>query len=382
MPRRESLPGRGARFLVVAASFIVVVAGLREAGQIALPFLSAVFLAIISLPFMEWLRRNRVPTPVSVFLTVAVAAGVVSVLGMVVGQSVGEFAQVVSESQYNERFEEQASRLRGWAEDTNLPIADWSPLDYVNPEAVVNLLGGTLGALAGLLQDAFLVLLAVIFILVEAAGFRDKLQLAFGDEGGHLERFSQMTLQIQNYLAVKTVVSFATGFLAFVWVWALGIDFPLMWGLVAFIFNYIPNIGSIVAAVGPVVLAIVQFGVARGVAVAVGYVVLNITFGNVVEPTLLGRRLGLSVLVVFLSLVFWGWVWGPMGMLLAVPLTMTLKIAFENTTDLRWIAVLLDANPSTGPSVKKPRETDVPVVAATPTDVRRGPQAPTHTPVV
>ena len=136
MPRRESLPGRGARFLVVAASFIVVVAGLREAGQIALPFLSAVFLAIISLPFMEWLRRNRVPTLVSVFLTVAVAAGVVSVLGMVVGQSVGEFAQVVSESQYNERFEEQASRLRGWAEDTNLPIADWSPLDYVNPEAV------------------------------------------------------------------------------------------------------------------------------------------------------------------------------------------------------------------------------------------------------
>ena len=364
----------------MSASIIVVVAGLRQAGQLVLPFLSAVFLAVISLPFMTWLQRKKVPTPLAVLLTVAAAAGVVSVLGVVVGQSVGEFAQVVSESQYNERFEQQANRIRAWAEDVNLPIADWTPLDYVNPEAVVNLLGGTLTALAGLLQDAFLVLLAVIFILVEAAGFRAKLRLAFGDRRGNLERFSHMTHQIQNYLAVKTVVSLATGFLAWIWVWALGIDFPLMWGLVAFIFNYIPNIGSIVAAIGPVVLAVVQFDVGRAVAVAIGYVVLNVAFGNVVEPTLLGRRLGLSVLVVFLSLVFWGWVWGPMGMLLAVPITMTLKIAFENTEDLRWIAVLLDANPSKAGKVVRATVSASPAMTATPSDARRGPQAPTHTP--
>ena len=209
----------------------------------------------------------------------------------------------------------------------------------------MNLLGGTLGALAGLLQDAFLVLLAVIFILVEAAGFRHKLRVAFGDRGGNLERLEQMAQQVQKYLAVKTVVSLGTGFLAFAWVWTLGIDFPLMWGLVAFLFNYIPNIGSIVAAVGPSVLALVQVDLARGLTVAAGYVALNIVFGNILEPTLLGRKLGMSVLVVFLSLVFWGWVWGPMGLLLAVPITMTFKIAFENTDDLRWISVLLDAKP-------------------------------------
>ena len=279
----------------------------------------------------------------------------------------------------------------------NLPFADRTPLELVNPSAVVNLLGGTLGALAGLLQDAFLVLLAVIFILIEAAGFRHKLRVAFGDRGGNLERLGQMAQQVQKYLAVKTVVSLGTGFLAFAWVWVLGIDFPLMWGLVAFLFNYIPNIGSIVAAVGPSVLALVQVDLGRALVVASGYVALNIAFGNILEPTLLGRKLGMSVLVVFASLVFWGWVWGAMGLLLAVPITMTFKIAFENTDDLR-ISVLLDAKPrareavapapaavgtpaSALPATVGTPATDPPSSSAEPTDAPRGPQAPTRSPV-
>ena len=375
----KRLQDRGLRFIVAAASLIVVVAGLREAGPLVLPFLSAVFVAVISMPFMSWLQRKRVPTAIAVIFTVAAAAGVVSVLGVLVGRSVGEFAQVVSESEYNERFEGQANRIRAWADEFNLPVADWTPLDYINPEAVFNLLGGALGALAGILQDAFLVLLAVIFILVEAAGFRAKLQVAFGDRGGgvRLERLNKMVLQIQKYLAVKTVTSLATGTFACVWVWALGIDFPLMWGLVAFMFNYIPNFGSIVAAIGPVLFALVQFDLGRAIFVALGYVAINVAFGNLLEPTLLGRRLGLSVLVVFLSLVFWGWVWGPMGMLLAVPITMALKIALENSEGLSWIAVLIDANPTKGWAIGRvPSVT--PAATESPSDVRRGPRAPTR----
>jgi len=378
----ETRPDRGARFLVVAASVVVVVAGLRQAGQLVLPFLTAVFLAVISLPVMGWLQHRRVPTPLAVFATVAAAAAVVSVLGMVVGQSVSEFAQ--GADQYRGQFETLTSGVLAWADGLGLPVSDWISLDYVNPGAVVDLLGGTLGAVAGLLSNAFLVLLAVIFILFEAAGFRAKMRIAFRDRDGSLERFSHMTRQVQKYLAVKTMVSLATGFLAWVWVWTLDIDFPLLWGLVAFLFNYIPNIGSIVAAVGPVLLAVVQFGPGRAVAVAAGYIVINVVFGNGVEPMLLGRRLGLSVLVVFLSLVFWGWVWGPMGMLLAVPLTMTLKIALENTEDLRWVAVMLDANPkSPPPPTAAAAETTVPaspVALAAPSDVQRGPQAPPRTP--
>ena len=347
----DKRPDRGARFLVVAASTIVVIAGLREAGQLVLPFLTAVFLAVISLPVMAWLQRKKVPTPLAVLSTVAAAAGVVGVLGVVVGQSVNEFAQVAP--QYQARVQELANGILDWAEGVGLPASEWTPLDYINPQAVVDLLGGTLGALAGLLSNAFLVLLAVIFILFEAAGFRAKLHVAFGDRRDNLARFGQMTLQIQNYLAIKTAVSLATGLLAGVWVWALGLDFPLLWGLVAFVFNYIPNLGSIFAAIGPVLLSVVQFGPGRAIAVVVGYVVINITLATVIEPMLLGRRLGLSTLVVFMSLVFWGWVWGPVGMLLSVPLTMVLKIALENTEDFHWVAVMLDKNPSSAPSPQR-----------------------------
>ena len=126
----------------------------------------------------------------------------------------------------------------------------------------------------------------------------------------------------------------------------LGLGFPLLWGLVAFIFNYIPNLGSILAAIPPVLLALVQFGPARAAVVAVGYLVINIGLANFLEPYLMGRRLGLSTLVVFLSLVFWGWVWGPVGMLLSVPLTVIVKIALENTKDFRWVAIMLGANPT------------------------------------
>ena len=340
----ETRPDRGARFLMVAAGVIVVIAGLRQAGQVILPFLTAVFVAVVSFPVMAWLQRKKVPTPLAVLTTVAAAAGVVSVLGVVVGRSVTEFAQVAP--QYQERFQDLANEILAWAEGVGLPTSEWTPLDYVNPQAIVDLIGGTLGALAGLLSDAFLVFLAVVFILFEAAGFRAKLRLAFGDRGANLDRLGQMTLQVQNYLAIKTVVSVATGFLVGIWVWALGLDFPLLWGLVAFIFNYIPSLGSIFAAVPAVLLAIVQFGPGRAAVVASGYLAINLVFGNVVEPMMLGRRLGLSTLVVFMSLVFWGWVWGPVGMLLSVPLTMMLKIAMENTQDFRWVAVMLDKNPS------------------------------------
>jgi len=328
---------------------------------------------------MVWLQRRKLPTVLAVFSTVALAAAVVSVLGVVVGRSVTEFGNVAP--QYQARIQEMSADVMGWTENLGLPVTESSLLEYVNAEALIAFLGGTLGALAQLLSNAFLVLLAVIFILFEAAGFRGKLQAAFGQREGSLDRFGQMTEQIQKYLAIKTVVSVSTGVLAGSWVWALGLDFPLLWGLVAFVFNYIPSLGSIFAAIGPVLLATVQFGPGRAIIVAVGYVVINVAFGNVIEPMLLGRRLGLSTLVVFLSLVFWGWVWGPMGMLLSVPLTMVVKIALENTEDLRWVAVMLDANPSGGvqsPAVSRPPASSA--ATAGPSGARSGSPGPPHTP--
>jgi predicted PurR-regulated permease PerM len=185
----------------------------------------------------------------------------------------------------------------------------------------------------------------MVFMLLEAAGFPRKLRAALANPLANLDRWAQIMTEVQRYLAIKTGISLVTGMIVGLGVWLIGVDFPMLWALTAFLLNYIPNVGSIIAAVPAVLVAGVQLGVGHALATAVVYVVANTVMGNVVEPQLMGRKLGLSPLVVFLSLVFWGWVWGPVGMLLSVPLTMIVKIMLEQSDDFRWVAVLLGGAP-------------------------------------
>jgi predicted PurR-regulated permease PerM len=182
-------------------------------------------------------------------------------------------------------------------------------------------------------------------MLLESVELGDKQRLLVGADPDSFRRYSKITREVQSYLLYKTLVSLATGLSVGIWVGLLGLDFPALWGFVAFALNYIPNIGSILAAVPAVGLALLQLGPGRALVVALGYVAINFWWGNLVEPALLGRRLQLSPLVVLVSLIFWGWVWGPIGMLLSVPLTMMLKIVLENSPGLRWLGALLAPQP-------------------------------------
>jgi len=331
----------GTRFLVGAASLMIVVAGLREASELILPFLVAVFLAVVSVPVMRWLSRLGVPQFLAVLSTILLAVGLIGLLVLVVGQSVAEFRVVAP--LYQGRLQNLFDRTMDLLEQYGVPLVGGQSLDLL-PLGLFDLLGVAVGAVASFASNSFLVLLTVVFILLEAAGFSRKLQVALGEDAGlgHLER---MTFEVQKYLVIKTGVSAVTGTIAGCWVAVVGLDFPLLWGVIAFLFNFVPTLGSIVAAVPAVLLALVQFGPGRAAVIAVGYLVINVSFGNLIEPMLMGRRLGLSTLVVFVSLVFWGWVWGPLGMLFSVPLTMVVKIALENTDEFRWVAIMLDANP-------------------------------------
>ena len=332
----------GMRFLVAAACLVVVVAGLRAAAELVLPFLVAVFLAVVSAPLMGWLQRWHVPRPLAALCTILAAVGVVGVFGLIVGGSVNEFGAAAP--RYQARLQSLLESGLRLASRTGVPVQDWRALDLLPVSGVFDLLGGTLGAVASFASNTFLVLLTVAFILMEAVGFSAKLRAAFG-EGTQFLPLQRMTRQVQRYLVIKSTISAATGLLLGAWAALLGLDFALLLGLLAFFLNFIPTLGSVIAAVPAVVLAALQFGLARAGVVALGYLAINVIFGNLVEPTLMGRRLGLSALVVFVSLVFWGWVWGPIGMLFSVPLTMVVKIALENTRDFRWVAVMLDANP-------------------------------------
>jgi predicted PurR-regulated permease PerM len=205
----------------------------------------------------------------------------------------------------------------------------------------MNLAAGLLTSIGGLLTNAFLIVLTLVFILLEAWSFPEKVRRAFGSAEVTLNRFEEFASKLNRYVAIKTAMSLATGLTVGIWVTIMGVDWAILWGLLAFLLNYIPNLGSIFAAVPAVLLALIQHGVGRAAIVIVGYLVINIVISNLLEPRFMGRGLGLSTLAVFSSLVIWAWIFGPVGMLMAVPLTITLKIAFEGGSQTRWIGVLL-----------------------------------------
>jgi predicted PurR-regulated permease PerM len=284
-----------------------------------------------------------------VLLVVLGVLGVGFVFILIIGTSLDDFFKAIP--RYQARLTQEIEPIIQWIQGLGFQLDKDILLKSIDPGASMRLVANMLSGLGGILTNSFLILLTVIFILFEASSFQQKVGAAFGDPKGTLSQVKKITDAVNNYLAIKTVVSLGTGVIVAIWVWALGIDFPVIWGLLAFLLNFIPNLGSIIAAVPPALLGYIQFGIGRTLLVAAGYGVVNLVFGNVVEPKLMGRKLGLSTLVVFLSLVFWGWVWGPVGMLLSVPMTMVVKIVLESSPSTHWISVLLDSEASVTQSV-------------------------------
>ena len=343
-PSTDYPQGPTSRILLTAAAFVIVVAGMRAAEPILVPLIVAGFLAIISTSPVFWLRQKGIPAPLAVLCVVLGVLGVGFTSILIIGTSLDDFSEAIP--RYQARLTQEIDSIIQWIQGLGFKLGKEMLLKSIDPSASMRLVANMLSGLGGILTNTFLILLTVIFILFEVSSFQQKVGAAFGDPKGTLSQARKITDAVNNYLAIKTVVSLGTGVVVAIWVWALGIDFPVIWGLLAFLLNFIPNLGSIIAAVPPMLLGYIQFGIGRALLVGTGYGVVNLIFSNVVEPKFMGRKLGLSTLVVFLSLVFWGWVWGPVGMLLSVPMTMVVKIALESNPSTHWISVLLDSEAS------------------------------------
>ncbi len=349
----------GLRFLFTLAVGVILIQGLRFAQPIVLPVALAGFLAVICLPIVLWMKSKRVPVVVAVPVTVLAVAGVFGLLIVLGTQQL---------TGLQERFIEQGEavvpELRVWIReiDARFPFLG---LDVEDLEATVfglfdvsrlaSMAAGVTTWALSFVSTTFLVFLILAFALGEAVVFPRKLGVIAGDAVASNERLTAIVDEVQGYLVIKTLVSLTTGMLLGLWTWAMGLEHWLLLGLIAFALNYIPTIGSVLASVPALALALIQVDPMSGefvgvdiqhaVIVSLGYLTVNILFGNWLEPILMGRRLGLSTLVVVLSLVFWGWLWGPVGAVLSVPLTMVVKIMLENTRDLQWVAVLLGKAP-------------------------------------
>jgi AI-2 transport protein TqsA len=338
---------RGIRFLVTVAALVIIIGGINLAQSVLVSFLVAVFLAMLGTPpvlWLErkripWLKQHRIPPIVAVLLVVSGMIVILLIAGAVIGTSISSFYTELPV--YQTLFTEQVTVFQSFLATKGIRGMDKVLLGYINPGAVMSMTASLLTSLGSALSNIVLILLTVVFILFEALSFPVKLRAVLGDPRQVFPQFTRFFNDIERYMVIKTLISLATGLFVGIWLFILGVDFPVLWGFLAFLLNYVPNVGSTVAAIPAVLLTLVQYGLSRAALAAAGYMAINFILDNVIETKLMGRRLGLSTLVVFLSLIFWGSLLGPVGMVLCIPLTMTLKFACENNKSTQWIAVLL-----------------------------------------
>ena len=338
-----SPPARG---VIVAGSAALVIGLMKLASPILAPILLAVFIAIVATPALRWMRRRGVPKWGALLVIAFVMLDIGSLLALVTTGALEGFRD--SLPTYQERFMLLSEQFGGWLEGVGVDGSREAVPDLMAPDKLMGAVRLLLSNASGIFATGLLVLLAVVFILLEVPTMPAKLKAAFHLTEAGNARLKRLLDNINRYMQIKALTSFATALCVWVLLWFLGIDFAVLWAVIAFFLNFVPVVGNIVMMIPAVLMALVQTDIPTTLVVVIGYLVINTTIGNVIEPRIMGKGLGISTLAVFVALLFWGWLFGTVGMFLAVPLTTALIIALDASPHTRPLAILL------GPEIKEP----------------------------
>ena len=332
----------GGRVLVSLAAFVVVMAGVMASSSILTPLLLSLFIAIISGQPILWLSSKGVNHALAIIIVLISTLAIFTGIGMVIGTSITNFAN--DAPIYANKLGEMLDVLLVSLTNRGINISPERWEGIIAPGRIMNYTASILSDFGAFMSNALLIFFIVVFILMERASLRLKAEIIAENYHNNLNVLAAIIESIRTYLGLKTLISLVTGI--FIWVWLLifGVKYAVLWGLIAFLLNYIPNIGSIIAGVPTVLFALVQLGPGGAGWTLLGYLIVNMIVGNLIEPRLMGRKMELSTLIVFLSLIFWGFVLGTIGMFLAVPLTMTFKIMLDQYPKTQWISILLGSD--------------------------------------
>lgn len=335
--------------LLFVVAFFVVGVILNELRTVLLPFTIALLLSNIFKPVVTYLKGKRVPTIVALFVVLLSSAIVLFLLSLILYSSIDTFAQELPKYQdrVTRSIQSGILSIQEFAARFDVTLEGFWWRNAIQLSSITSALTSGIGSFITLASYTFLIILFMLFILAESGEFSSRVRKAFpSGQAAHIAAIlGNIDDQVRQYLLTKTMISAATGVLTSVILWILGVDFALLWGFLAFLLNFIPNIGSVIATLLPFSLSLLQFetfSVPLLVLLLLGGV--QVTMGNVVEPKVMAFSLNLSALVILISLIFWGWLWGMWGMILAVPFTATLKIVFENIEPLRPISILMSGS--------------------------------------
>ncbi|MEL4013897.1 AI-2E family transporter [Dryocola clanedunensis] len=329
----------GLKIVIMLGMLVIIMAGVKIAADMIVPFILAMFIAVILNPLIRRLERLRVPRVLAISLVVVAIVMLMALLLAYLGTSLNELARTLP--QYRSSLITPLQAIEPWLQRAGITVSVDELVKYIDPNAAMTLVSSLITQLSNAMTSVFLLLLTVVFMLFEVPQLPLKLQQLMSRPAEGMGAIQRALDSVSQYLVLKTAISLVTGLIVWVMLAALDVRFAFVWGLLAFSLNYIPNIGSVLAAIPPVAQVLVFGGLYDALIVVAGYLAINLVFGNIIEPRIMGRGLGLSTLVVFLSLIFWGWLLGPVGMLLSVPLTIVVKIGLEQSEGGKGIAVLL-----------------------------------------
>jgi len=329
----------GLKIVIMLGMLVIILTGIRFAADIIVPFILALFIAVILNPLVQRMVRWRIPRVLAISLLITIIIMAMALLVTYLGTSLNELARTLP--QYRSKLVIPLQQMEPWLQRAGIEVSVEELLKYIDPNAAMTLVTALLAQLSSAMTSIFLLLLTVVFMLVEVPQLPVKLQQMMVRPVEGMGAIQRALDSVSRYLVLKTAISIVTGLVAWAMLAVLDVRFAFVWGLLAFALNYIPNIGSVLAAIPPITQVLVFSGFYDALVVLAGYLIINLVFGNILEPRMMGRGLGLSTLVVFLSLIFWGWLLGPVGMLLSVPLTIIVKIGLEQTAGGQTIAVLL-----------------------------------------
>lgn len=321
------------------ALFVIVISGLKVASEIVVILLLSIFISSILSAFLNFLRDKNIPNVISYSILLLAFTGSVFLIVYLVNTSLLDFMK--SLPVYEEKIKELTLASISLLDQYGIKVNKVEILKLLNFNSLFNFTTELVGNLGAILSKILLITIGVAFILSESKLFHKKIKLIFRNDNQKLVSFNLFSHNLQRYFTVKTFTSFLTGFFIYVALLFFEIKNPILWAFVAFLFNFIPVVGSIVASLPAIVISTVAGNYEATIWLIIIYLVINIAISNVIEPKFMGKELGLSPMVIFFSLIFWGWVLGIVGMFLAVPITMTLKIALEASDHTKHLGMLL-----------------------------------------
>jgi AI-2 transport protein TqsA len=326
--------------MLVLAATVVVLAGVSLAAPILNPILFAIVLALLFSPVYSWLLRRGLTSPLALVVMLVILTILFVGLFFILGTSITRFSERVGF--YTTQLNGQLDGLDALIERSGL--ANFDVREVVKPSALAGALSAVLSGIAGFLSNLFLILMIMLFLLGEGPAMMNRLRASVSEDNQQVARLTAVGENVVRQFGLRAIVNLVTGAGVTVVLFLLGVDFPLLWGILTFFLSFVPYIGLVLAVAPAVVLALAEHGLDRALLVIAGVVVINILAENVLSPMMMGRGLNISPTIVFLSFIFWAWLLGGPGAFLALPITLFVAVMFDTFPETRWLARFMGAS--------------------------------------